>query len=170
MTQSGSCIDPCSENVHHALGLRCRLSMFEILLRLSFLFIYYYKNHLTHVSARKSDLLLFSMDPRRARDPRLARVDPRVQPSGSPASSTPPPTPYNAQGSSSQPPQQWNENGAVSVPSSAQATPQPQSCVSTSSNSQVTQTPTTSGPQESAPVFKGRPLFCVVCASNQVGD
>jgi hypothetical protein len=35
MTQSGSCIDPCKEI--YSLGSRCRLKVFEILLRLLFL-------------------------------------------------------------------------------------------------------------------------------------
>jgi len=158
-------------NVGSTFTVRVKMqtAMFEILLRLFFLFIHYYKSYFTHIDPQERWTFLSSMDPRRARDPRLARVDPRLQhtQSGSPASSTPPPTSYNSQGFSSQQPQQWNENGAVSVPSSAQPTPQPQSNVSTSSNPQAAQTPATSGPQESAPVYKARPLFCVVCASNQ---
>ncbi|KAF9482489.1 Ssu72-domain-containing protein [Pholiota conissans] len=107
------------------------------------------------------------MDPRRARDPRLGRTDPRLhntqgQPSSAP---TPPPTLYESPQATSQQ-QQWNENGAVSVPSSAQPTPQPQPTASNSSNSQAPQNATTSTAPET-PIYKPRPLFCVVCASNQ---
>ena len=90
------------------------------------------------------------MDPRRARDPRLARADPRLQrvQSGSPVS-TPPPL-YNST-------EQWSENGTE-----------------TSATQQLTQTPEAQNdhPQSQGtpfqPGYKPRPLFCVVCASNQV--
>lgn len=96
------------------------------------------------------------MDPRRARDPRLARADPRLQqvPSGSPA-----PTP-----SPQQLGQQWSPmNGYDLAPSSqspAQLSGYPLDGTGQSSlplDSQIGPTP------------KERPLFCVVCASNQVG-
>ena len=89
------------------------------------------------------------MDPRRARDPRLARADPRVQrvQLGSPVS-TPPPL-YN----SPQAPEQWMENG-TNVPATQQAP-----------HIQNDQQQSQSTPQSG---YKPRPLFCVVCASNQV--
>ena len=97
------------------------------------------------ILGKKSDY----MDPRRARDPRLTRADPRLQrvQSGSPVS-TPPPL-YN----SSHTPDQWVENGtdipATQQPPQIQNDQQP-------SQSIVFQ-----------PGYKPRPLFCVVCASNQ---
>ncbi|KAJ6599155.1 phosphoprotein phosphatase [Mycena vulgaris] len=82
------------------------------------------------------------MDPRR-RDPRLARADPRLQrlQQDTPAST---PTP---------PPQQL-ENGYTNQP-----TPPPSAPYQTDS-----QPPQSTPP---APAYKQRPLFCVVCASNQ---
>ncbi|KAF7313701.1 Phosphoprotein phosphatase [Mycena chlorophos] len=69
-----------------------------------------------------------SMDPRRARDPRLARADPRLQR----VQQDSPPTPIL-------PPE---NNGHSGTPPTQSATPP-------------------------ASAFKQRPLFCVVCASNQ---
>ncbi|KAJ6515997.1 phosphoprotein phosphatase [Mycena sanguinolenta] len=89
------------------------------------------------------------MDPRRARDPRLARADPRLQrvqqdiPAPTP---TPPlPQPYGI------------ENGYATPPSAL--TPYPV-------DSQPPQAPTPV-PAVASPAYKQRPLFCVVCASNQ---
>ncbi|KAF8192497.1 phosphoprotein phosphatase [Pholiota molesta] len=109
------------------------------------------------------------MDPRRARDPRLGRVDPRLQNTqGQPTSvPTPPPASHNLPQVTSQKPPQWDENGAVSVPPSAQPTPQPQSIASNSSTSQALQTASTSTSSETTTIYKPRTLFCVVCASNQ---
>jgi len=89
------------------------------------------------------------MDPRRARDPRLARADPRLQrvQSGSPVS-TPPPL-YN----SSHAPDQWVENGTNVL-----ATQQPPQIQNDQQQLQSTYF---------QPGYKPRPLFCVVCASNQ---
>ncbi|KAG9317562.1 phosphoprotein phosphatase [Chiua virens] len=88
------------------------------------------------------------MDPRRVRDPRLARADPRLQrvPSGSPA----PPA------SQQQP---WPP---ADPPANLQQT-QLQAPPNTSSNAPVPFSIEASFPV----VYKPRPLFCVVCASNQ---
>ncbi|KAH7887832.1 phosphoprotein phosphatase [Phlebopus sp. FC_14] len=95
------------------------------------------------------------MDPRRARDPRLARADPRLQrvASGSPAPL--------AQAQSSAP---WPSTDQAS---SLQTAPQQGSYAQPLANAN-------SSPAESfgnntfAPSgYKARPLFCVVCASNQ---
>jgi len=84
------------------------------------------------------------MDPRRARDPRLARADPRLQrvQSGSPA----PPVPSFSQNAPSQNLEREDSN---SFEASSQENPV--------NNVQL----------PSSSVYKPRPLFCVVCASNQ---
>ncbi|KAJ6509946.1 phosphoprotein phosphatase [Mycena vitilis] len=87
------------------------------------------------------------MDPRRARDPRLARADPRlqrVQQDTPPASTPTPPLP---------PPV---ENGY--------ATPPPSALAPYASDSSQSMAP---APDAESPAYKQRPLFCVVCASNQ---
>ena len=108
------------------------------------------------------------MDPRRARDPRLARsgTDPRLQqpqPQQQPLrQQLPAPIPNNGINSnpgshSITPPQPFvNAIATVSsqIPQAADA--------STSTSTQPPDTPSVAG-------FKTRPLFCVVCASNQVG-
>ena len=108
------------------------------------------------------------MDPRRARDPRLARTgtDPRLQqpqPQQQPLrQQLPTPIPNNGINSnpgshSITPPQPFvNAIATVSsqIPQAANA--------STSASTQPPDTP-------SPPGFKTRPIFCVVCASNQVG-
>ncbi|KIJ70185.1 hypothetical protein HYDPIDRAFT_104862 [Hydnomerulius pinastri MD-312] len=94
------------------------------------------------------------MDPRRARDPRLARADPRVQRvlSGSPA---PPP---QQQLSST-----WPQADQYAAPSSQLASQQVPYQTSTSSANLHPSNDVTSSPS----TYKPRPLFCVVCASNQ---
>ena len=89
------------------------------------------------------------MDPRRARDPRLARVNRPQHDSSSSETLTPPivdalPNHQTENGNPNSPP--------PSQPSVAQASP-----------------PSTP-PNSSTPnsLYKPRPLFCVVCASNQV--
>jgi len=95
------------------------------------------------------------MDPRRARDPRLARVDPRFQQVQVDSSSSATPTP-------SIPPavdafsNRQSENGNLNSPPPQSLSQSPEAAFSTPPNSS---TPN--------PVYKPRPLFCVVCASNQ---
>ncbi|KAF9055198.1 phosphoprotein phosphatase [Hymenopellis radicata] len=84
------------------------------------------------------------MDPRR-RDPRLARADPRLQRlqnNEQTPSATPTPPPHAS-----------TENGSVS------STPIPSNHVGLPSDSNVA--------SSSSTAYKPRPLFCVVCASNQ---
>lgn len=102
------------------------------------------------------------MDPRRARDPRLARADPRLQQ----------PQPQQQQQSHTPIP----NNGINSNPGSHSVTP-PQPFVTAiatvssqilppadASTSALTQPLNSHSPAS----LKTRPLFCVVCASNQV--
>jgi len=114
------------------------------------------------------------MDPRRARDPRLARTDPRLQQSQPPAgpSTT---APQNAFDSVCNPQlnvpnslsQQWTENGNVGT-QNIQTTAQIQANTSSQVSTTISQSSTTSSASNGAPVaYKSRPLFCVVCASNQ---
>ncbi|KAJ3484432.1 hypothetical protein NLI96_g5655 [Meripilus lineatus] len=110
------------------------------------------------------------MDPRRARDPRLARADPRLQRphSNSPAPPSHAPTPpqqppYQQQG---YPPQASGSN----YPPFATATPPPQYSSGPASNQQLAQEAqeASSIPPPTQPsIYKPRPLFCIVCASNQ---
>ena len=95
------------------------------------------------------------MDPRRTRDPRLARVDPRLQqvPADSSSSATlTPPIPLTVDALSNHQTDNGNPNS-----------PPPPSPV-------VEPSPSSTPPNSSTPnsVYKPRPLFCVVCASNQV--
>ena len=92
------------------------------------------------------------MDPRRARDPRLARAQQR-QASDSPAPSAIPPH------VKPQPPPQLIENDTP--PYSAPTPPQP----FLQATSELDMIPGLDPPPET---YKQRPLFCVVCASNQV--
>lgn len=117
---------------------KCRLKMFWILLRLfDNLHLDLSKNHTVLLIMYAS---FVEMDPRRARDPRLARADPRLQQQAT--SSTPP----NA------PPPPRN-----TTPSQNHNTPPPPP-------SQQHSTPSSETPE----TYKERPLFCVVCANNQV--
>ncbi|KAF8271725.1 phosphoprotein phosphatase [Lactarius quietus] len=98
------------------------------------------------------------MDPRRVRDPRLARVDPRLQQQQQRQQLHTPPS-----------------NGITSNPGSHSVTPpQPFVTAVATMSSQIppptdSSAPTLTQPQNPsfAPSFKTRPLFCVVCASNQ---
>ncbi|KAI0676790.1 Ssu72-domain-containing protein [Trametes maxima] len=129
------------------------------------------------------------MDPRRARDPRLARQDPRLQqrshpnaPSGPPPQG-PPHQGYQYQGPPPQAPQlqaSTSQGYPPHVPQNAYppyptATPPsfPAHDISNQELSQEAQGAATL-PHESQPQqeqqptgYKPRPLFCVVCASNQ---
>ncbi|KAJ7507706.1 phosphoprotein phosphatase [Mycena galericulata] len=91
------------------------------------------------------------MDPRKARDPRLARADPRLQ---RVQQDTPAPTPTPPLSQTTQ--YSENENGI---------TPQPplQTLATYEGDSQASQSTSTAA----SATYKQRPLFCVVCASNQ---
>lgn len=110
---------------------------------------------------RARSFVVMSLDPRRARDPRLARADPRLQrpQSGSPA---PPPL---AQPDASL----YAQNGGISaapepLPVMQMAAAGPSQPHIPLANPVMANTPLQNG----QPSFKIRPLFCVVCASNQV--
>ncbi|KAG6855106.1 hypothetical protein C0991_006035 [Blastosporella zonata] len=94
------------------------------------------------------------MDPRRARDPRLSRPDPRLQRLQADSTPTPPPT-YN-----SPPTLPGAENGFKQEVSSSQHLQQ---------EKQESQSPVQDIAEQSSSQtgYKPRPLFCVVCASNQ---
>lgn len=98
------------------------------------------------------------MDPRRARDPRLARADPRLQqrvPSSSPA-----PPSFQQQ----QHQQQSTSNGIAYAPTPPQ--PFEQATSALQPMAEALQAPAVH--QQAGPsTYKPRPLFCVVCASNQ---
>lgn len=102
-----------------------------------------------------------SMDPRRARDPRIARTDPRQQQPQQLRQQLHTPTPNNGinsnPGSHSVTPPQPFVTAMATV--SSQVPP-----AADASTSALSHPPNLS----SAPTFKTRPLFCVVCASNQV--
>ncbi|THV08650.1 Ssu72-domain-containing protein [Dendrothele bispora CBS 962.96] len=89
------------------------------------------------------------MDPRRARDPRLARVDPRLQrpqPESTTPTSTPPPfvqTPFQNSSQDGQSDSSTSESIHHAINTENNPISQPIS------------------------LYKPRPLFCVVCASNQ---
>ncbi|KAK2467322.1 hypothetical protein APHAL10511_000557 [Amanita phalloides] len=92
------------------------------------------------------------MDPRRARDPRLARADPRLQrvSFGTPTSTGPAATPdYYAS---------WSKNGPATPDSQLQTFG-----VGPENNNQENPMPNLNVPA----LYKPRPLFCIVCASNQ---
>lgn len=99
------------------------------------------------------------MDPRRARDPRLARADPRlqrVQVDPTPTSTPPPQYPS---------PSHSGENGSGSALVALTSQMQPNNAIEYSHT--PAQTPPTSQDNAVTPGYKPRPLFCVVCASNQ---
>ncbi len=104
------------------------------------------------------------MDPRRARDPRLLRADPRLQ---RPQSNPPGPPPTSLQ----QPQLTSGYPAPIAGPSYSQTLPEasPQWSNSPQSNQQLAEEAqaAASGPPATSS-YKPRPLFCVVCASNQV--
>ncbi|CCL99159.1 uncharacterized protein FIBRA_01174 [Fibroporia radiculosa] len=108
------------------------------------------------------------MDPRRARDPRLARADPRLQRSHSGTPTHPSAPPAQVQSSASYPTQAPQSSFSL-YPT---ATP-PQYPGATTSNQQLAEEaqgaaaiPQAPTPPQST-IYRPRPLFCVVCASNQ---
>ncbi|KAI0069076.1 Ssu72-domain-containing protein [Artomyces pyxidatus] len=121
------------------------------------------------------------MDPRRARDPRLARApDPRLQRplQNAPGPSVPfhQPNYNNTNGSGSAPSLQPSYNTTNGNVQSFQPTPTPPQpfvqAVASASQQIVPQTVTQPPAQPAKPsgessAYKQRPLFCVVCASNQ---
>lgn len=100
------------------------------------------------------------MDPRRARDPRLARVDPRLQRA---PSALPTPSPQQQSGSV-QGASQWSTDGAYTTSQSMVPNVLVQQADIASENAVAgPSTPANTG----SSAYKPRPLFCVVCASNQ---
>ncbi|KAH9482930.1 RNA polymerase II subunit A C-terminal domain phosphatase SSU72 [Psilocybe cubensis] len=108
------------------------------------------------------------MDPRKARDPRLARADPRLQqPQATQPTPMAPSVSYNAQYNATSA-QQWDAN--PNNASSADTTLQFQATAHTGSDIAAPQTNNEAQPTSSTSstsMYKQRPLFCVVCASNQ---
>jgi RNA polymerase II subunit A C-terminal domain phosphatase SSU72 len=93
------------------------------------------------------------MDPRRPRDPRLARADPRLK------SDSPAPQVAEAQASISVISENGIKNdGGLSQPLQSDAV----------QDSQLFPPAETAPSEQTRPIYKSRPLFCVVCASNQV--
>jgi hypothetical protein len=103
------------------------------------------------------------MDPRRARDPRLARVDPRLQRG---QSALPTPSPQQHSGSV-QGATQWTANGAYMASQNMAPNVLVQQADTPSENAIAG--PSTPANNAGSSSYKPRPLFCVVCASNQVG-
>ncbi|KAG2077517.1 Ssu72-domain-containing protein [Suillus decipiens] len=101
------------------------------------------------------------MDPRRARDPRLARVDPRLQRG---PSALPTPSPQQQSGSG-QGATQWTTNGAYMASQSMVPNVLVQQADTASENAIAGPSTPTNNAGSSA--YKPRLLFCVVCASNQ---
>lgn len=114
------------------------------------------------------------MDPRRARDPRLARADPRLQnrpPSNSPAPAAPAPADGQQYTSQSNSPQEGGptNNQQSSVP--GLGVPGPSNYQVESAQTSTPVPPTADATQASQlqkAKYKPKPMFCVVCASNQV--
>lgn len=101
------------------------------------------------------------MDPRRARDPRLARVDPRLQ-RGQSALPTPSPQQH---GGSVQGATQWTANGAYMASQNIAPNALMQQADTPSENAIAGPSTPVNNARSSS--YKPRPLFCVVCASNQ---
>lgn len=95
------------------------------------------------------------MDPRRARDPRLARADPRLQ---------------RPQGNLPLPQSQPSQDGDFAMDteeSFPQIEPQPHTASTPTLASNAEEVDSLEAPATIS-AFNPRPLFCVVCASNQV--
>ncbi|KAG2348796.1 Ssu72-domain-containing protein [Suillus weaverae] len=101
------------------------------------------------------------MDPRRARDPRLARADPRLLRA---PSALPTPSPQQQSGSV-QGTTQWTANGAY-MASQSMVPNVPVQQADTASENAIAG-PSTPANNMGSSAYKPRPLFCVVCASNQ---
>jgi RNA polymerase II subunit A C-terminal domain phosphatase SSU72 len=100
------------------------------------------------------------MDPRRARDPRLARADPRLPSGGTPVPNA-----------TAHPQATLVENGtpnhSTPPPPAPSLTPQLTALPQDSQHTPPVPTDPSQKPPP-RPGYKPRPLFCVVCASNQV--
>ncbi|KAJ8590298.1 Ssu72-domain-containing protein [Rhizopogon salebrosus TDB-379] len=105
------------------------------------------------------------MDPRRARDPRLVRADPRLQ---RVSSALPTPSPQQQSGSV-QGTMQWSANGAYTTSPQPVAPTVPAQYADTTAENAIAgpSTPANDIGSSSRSMYKARPLFCVVCASNQ---
>ncbi|KAG2369899.1 Ssu72-like protein-domain-containing protein [Suillus spraguei] len=101
------------------------------------------------------------MDPRRARDPRLARIDPRLQrgPSALPTLSP------QQQSGSGPGATQWTTNGAYMASQPMISNVLVQQADTVSENAIAG--PSTPANNAGSSAYKPRLLFCVVCASNQ---
>ncbi|GLB33711.1 putative phosphoprotein phosphatase [Lyophyllum shimeji] len=115
------------------------------------------RDHVIFHSKQTFFHLVAIMDPRRARDPRLSRPDPRLQ--RLQAGSTPSPLPQNTTPQAATP---WPENGTIDQPNLSLQPPQPQFGMQTAEDLGAA-----AAPESSQAAYKPRPLFCVVCASNQ---
>ncbi|TFY72752.1 hypothetical protein EVG20_g252 [Dentipellis fragilis] len=103
------------------------------------------------------------MDPRRARDPRLARAsDPRLQRTHSNS-----PAPSTSFQQSFTPPGYRGENSIQPIPTPSQPFVQAAASASQDITPQPEPGPFTQTPKNDTSIYKPRPLFCVVCASNQ---
>lgn len=122
------------------------------------------------------------MESRRARDPRLSRVDPRRQHQRSPSNSNAPvntsPQPQtHYQGIPAAPVEGQASTSANTIPPYPTASPYPDAVVSNGQLADEAQGAVELGDNLqseahtsylSLSTYKPRPLFCVVCASNQV--
>ncbi|KAF8974217.1 hypothetical protein BDZ97DRAFT_3405 [Flammula alnicola] len=185
MTQSGSCIDPCFENLsnNYLLGSRCRLAMFEILLRLFLLLLNIVISRRAHLWSHGFRICLQSSTIEWILE-ELATPVLRELTLGFSTSKL-----HNHKHHLSQHRlplritlhtvllhnNHYSNNGARTEPSifhpsgnhTSASIKYAQQLEPSSSQSSTT---TTSTPPPSASVYKPRTLFCVVCASNQASN